>query len=351
MLSQIVFRFSKTFFRLFLAMLTLPLLALSMMQPVYAANPSISIASVIADQTVTVRTHDFPAKINFTIRMDVAGNLGIDGIVVGQTNSGVGGDFVVTYKIPAELRGKKTIAIRFESTEGYYAYNWFNNRNTASTPEPKPVPVTGSTPRIAFLGVKANETVTVEAQNLPANTTFTVRVGPYYSFFRDYVYTPSVRSDADGYVKFTISLPDVVEDVEMVTVRIDGGGRYAFNAFKNVTGGTTIPVTSTGACQVISVTPGSSISSRYDFDAVWTIKNVSSKTWDGNSVDYKFISGSKMHKRADVYDLHQNIKPGETVKVIVDMVAPGQAGFYSANWALVQGGTTLCNLPLSLRVK
>lgn len=349
MLSYLVSRFGNVFTRLTLAVMILAGLVFSLAQPVSAAGPSFTIASVKSDQTVTVRTKEFPANVNFTIRMDAAGNMAVDGIVVGQLNSGIGGAFEATVKIPAELRGTQTIAIRFESKEGYFTYNWFNNRT--SQPDNNPVPVTSGGPRLTILGVKANDSVTVEAQNLPAYTTLSVRVGPYYTFSRDYVYTPSVRTDANGYVKFTISLPDVAKNVSLVTVRVDGGGRYAYNAFKNVDGGTTIPVTSTGACQIVSVTPGSSVTTRADFDAVWTVKNVSNKTWDGNSVDYKFVSGSKTYKWNSVYDLHQTIKPGETVKVVVDMIAPSQAGYYTTNWALVQGGVTLCNLPLSLRVK
>ncbi len=352
MLRNLVSRFV----RLSLAGMILALLALSMARPVSAATPSISIVSVKSDETVTIDTRSFPADINFTIRMDKAGNQAIDGIVVGQTNSGIGGAFRVTYRIPAELRGVQTIAIRLESAEGWYAFNWFVNRTSGDSSNTGTIPETGGTtgakgPRLNILGVAANETVTVEALNLPASTYLTVRVGPYYTFFRDYVITPSVKTDANGYVKFSIGLPEVVKDVEMVTVRVDGGGHHAFNAFKNVDGGSTIPVTSTGACQIVSVTPSASMPRNADFDAVWTIKNTSNRTWDGNSVDYKYISGSKLQKYNLRYDLHQNVKPGDTVKVVVDMVAPSTAGFYTVNWALVEGSTTLCNLPLNLRVK
>src|SRR5512146_2233780 len=124
--------------RLFLALMVLTVLALSIASPAAAAYPSISIAAVKANETVTLNTHDFPANVDFTVRMDVAGNLAIDGIVVGHTNSGLGGAFSVTYKIPAELYGESTIAIRLESDRGYYAYNWFVNRTSGTTPVTNP---------------------------------------------------------------------------------------------------------------------------------------------------------------------------------------------------------------------
>ncbi len=356
MSTVLVSRFSKIFLALLLMVFTL-----SLASPVSAADPRISIIAVKADELITVRTSDFPANVAFTVRMDVAGNMGINGIVVGETNSGIGGAFDVSYRIPAELRGVKTIAVRFESANGYYAYNWFNNRTSGTTTPPvstpsSPIPVTGAKPALTIIGVKANDSVTVEARNLPASTTFTVRVGPYYTFFRDYATMPSVVSDAYGVARFTLDLPDVVMDESLVTVRIDGGGRYAFNAFRNVDTGTvdsggSIPVTSTGTCQVVSVTPNSSITARSEFDAVWKIKNTSGKTWTLNSVDYKYVSGSKMQKYDDRYDLNEEVKSGETVTVVVDMKAPADAGWYTTNWALVQGSTTLCNLPLTLRVR
>ncbi len=348
MFTRLVPRFS----RIFLAVLILAVLALALPRPVSAAVPNISIVSVKADQSVTIRGVNFPANVNFAVRMDVAGNLGIDGIVVKEFNSGSGGTFQATYTIPAELRGVKTIAIRLEGTSGYYAYNWFNNRTTTTTPaDDGQIPVTGEKPYIRFSGVKQNEAVTVEAFNFPANVNFSVRVGPYYTFFRDYVVVTTINSGAGGSFKFTINLPAVVKDVELVTVRLDGGGRYAFNAFKNVDGGTvTIPVTG-GACQVTSVTPGTALPVGADFDGVWTVKNTSNRTWDMSSVDYKFVSGSKLHTRTDRYDLQQTVKPGETVRIIVDMLAPSTAGLYTTNWALVEGSQTLCNLSLSLRVR
>ena len=98
-----------------------------------AALPSFKILSIKADQSITLRAYNFPANVDFTVRMDQAGNLAIDGIVVKEFNSGNGGSFDATYAIPGELKGKKTIAIRFESSKGYYTYDWFNNKPKMAT--------------------------------------------------------------------------------------------------------------------------------------------------------------------------------------------------------------------------
>jgi hypothetical protein len=346
--------------RLMMIVMLLAVLVLSLPGRVFASGeaviPGFDILAAKADESVTIRTNNFPADVKFTVRMDVAGNAAVNGIVVGETNSGKGGSFDATYQIPAELKGAKTIAIRLESDRGYYSYNWFNNRTFGSTTGGNTGtnnPPTSTKPYLNITGVKKNESVTVKAFNLPANTTFRVRVGPFSSFFRDYVEVTTINSGSTGNVEFTVNLPQVVRNVEMVTIRIDGGGRYAYNAFKNVDGGTVTTPTqpTTSRCQVTSVSPSVPLNKGQDFDGKWTIKNTSNQNWEMSAVDYKFVGGTKMHTQADAFDLPQTVKPGESITIVVDMLAPSTAGSYSTTWALVQGSTTLCNLNLNVRVR
>ncbi len=95
-----------------------------------SVTPTFGIKSVVKDQTVTIRTAGFPANTTFTVRMGKMGTQGIGGTVVTTTSSGAGGVFEATYSIPAALRGEKQIAIRLESANGYYSYNWFWNTTT-----------------------------------------------------------------------------------------------------------------------------------------------------------------------------------------------------------------------------
>ena len=61
--------------------------------------------------------------------MGPAGTRGINGTIVGTTESGKGGSFEVTYTIPEDLKGSTIISIRMDSDLGYYAYNWFWNND------------------------------------------------------------------------------------------------------------------------------------------------------------------------------------------------------------------------------
>lgn len=106
------------------------------------------------------------------------------------------------------------------------------------------------------------------------------------------------------------------------------------------------------ACQVISVDPanGTSFNGRTDFDAVWRVKNIGQKVWDRSSVDYSYDSGAKMHK-TDAYDLSANVKSGETISIVVDMITPKDAGSYTTYWVLNSSNKQFCKMSLTINVR
>jgi len=209
---------------------------------------------------------------------------------------------------------------------------------------------------ITIIGVEKNVAVTVQADLFPANQVFKIRVGPFDTFFKDYVEVGTINSGNGGTFKFTVLLPEKVKDVEKITVRLDSAaGVYAYNYFKNETSGTipavATPVTSS-ICQVSSSPALSAVmKAGEDFDAVWTVKNISGKTWETGTLDYKYIRGTELHKYESLYDFNETVKSGDSVKIRVDMLAPLKAGTYTTNWALSQGSNVLCNLPITIIVK
>ena len=349
--------------RIFAALLLLSMAVLSLPSVVHAdgSGITINIVSVTPGVSVKIQANSFPGGL-FTVRMAKGGGDGAGGTQVDVTNTGSGGTFQETYKIPAALKDEATIVIRLEKGS-VFAFNTFTNK-AGSQPTPTPVIATkptatpvSSKASISILGVEKNTAVTLRAESFPANTTFTVRVGPFVNFFKNYVTTGTINSGKGGTFDFKVSLPGVVKDVEWVTVRLDGGGVYAYNAFKNVSGGTTnitsTPVstpTTTYACTVVSVAPSVSVKPREDFDVVWQLKNTSSTNWEASSVDYKFVSGAALHKKT-IYDLKTTVKPGETLKFTVDMLAPTSVGSYTESWAVVQGTKTLCAMNVTMTVK
>jgi hypothetical protein len=106
------------------------------------------------------------------------------------------------------------------------------------------------------------------------------------------------------------------------------------------------------ACQILSVSPanGTTMNKETDFDATWKVKNIGTKTWDKNSVDFIYVSGTEMNKKPG-YDLNSSVKSGQEISLGADMVAPKKSGNYSTTWALQVGGNQFCKMTLTINVK
>jgi ABC-type amino acid transport substrate-binding protein len=102
-------------------------------------------------------------------------------------------------------------------------------------------------------------------------------------------------------------------------------------------------------CVVAISAPRNSVTVLSNFNASWTVRNISGMDWRTDSVDYKFIGGTKMHQK-DGYDLTQTIKDGESGQISVDMLAPETPGIYGTTWAIVSGSRTLCILYMTVTV-
>ncbi|MCE1252739.1 MAG: hypothetical protein LWX83_04220 [Anaerolineae bacterium] len=100
--------------------------------PTYCGIPTFTISSVSRDNTVVIRSSNFPPNETFTVRMGYYGTYGLNGVVVATTESGTGGAFEATFTIPDSLKGQEKIAIRMDNSTGYYfSYNWFWNNTTS----------------------------------------------------------------------------------------------------------------------------------------------------------------------------------------------------------------------------
>jgi hypothetical protein len=105
------------------------------------------------------------------------------------------------------------------------------------------------------------------------------------------------------------------------------------------------------ACKLVKQSPenGKTYKPNANFDAVWTVKNIGSETWTTTDVDYRYKSGDKIHE-IEIYDLPKNIKPDESIDLVVDMKAPDEEGKYKTTWGLQRGSNVLCTLTLEINV-
>jgi ABC-type amino acid transport substrate-binding protein len=103
-------------------------------------------------------------------------------------------------------------------------------------------------------------------------------------------------------------------------------------------------------CVVTIIAPTTTLNVLSNFDAVWSVKNISNESWSLDSTDYKFMNGTAMHTTAR-YDFTKTLEPGESMEIIVDMVAPATPNIYNTTWAIVSGSQTLCILSLTVTTK
>jgi hypothetical protein len=207
--------------------------------------PTFSIVSVDKDVSVTIETANFPANQTFTVRMGAFGTLGIGGTVVGTTDSGSGGTFQATYDIPDGLKGSARIAIRMDSPEGFFSFNWFVN-NTGTTPTPTPSPTTtpfSGIPTFSISSVVTDSTVTISTNNFPANRDFTVRMGAFGTAAVGGTVVATTSSGSGGSFSATYNIPDSLKGKTRIAIRMDSttGGFFAFNWFWNRTSTATTP--------------------------------------------------------------------------------------------------------------
>lgn len=345
-------------YRSFLAFLLLNIIIFSFPQaavarPAPAVTVHFDVIEVKRNTSVTIRTKDFPLRTKFVAKIGQAGKKVFTGEVVGEFNSDKGGVLEQTFPIPEALKDVIILGLRIESADGYEAYNWFFNQNAArvtSDPNAKPL--------VDFTDAKKNTSVTVQAKNLPPNTPFWVRVGPYEGFYSKYAFRDLVTTGADGSVSFPLELPPSAKDAEHIMVRMDGGGMYVYNIYKNIDGGKAVPlseVVKVVECQVVSINPIPALEPREDFDVIWKVQNTGLKDWEKEHVMFLFAGGTEMHKYADRQTLPYTIKRGWVHEFVVDMLAPSEPGWYTTTWwvkNVAEGQQKdICKLSVSVFVK
>ncbi|PKO00183.1 MAG: hypothetical protein CVU42_05430 [Chloroflexi bacterium HGW-Chloroflexi-4] len=248
-----------------------------------SGTPYTTIVSVVKDVSVTISGINFPADQTFTVRMAPFGTLGVGGTVVGTKEPSSSTSFTATYNIPASLVGASKIAIRFDSPQGYYAYDWFVNNPSVATSTPGPTATSGPTktlgpsptpkptsaykgviPTINIVGVQQGVSVSIVTKDYPAGQTFTVRIGEYGTLGIGGTVVGTLNSGTGGSIAQNFNIPAALATREKLSIRLDSPlGYYSYDWFNNNasfgTSAATPTVTTTPgatATPAATVTPG-----------------------------------------------------------------------------------------------
>lgn len=201
--------------------------------------PTISIVNVKADETVTIRTHNFPANRSFNVLMGEFGTRAVKGKLVEVIDSGKGGSFEEIYKIPKKFHGDERIAIRLEANDGsgYYAYNWFYNNTSGGTGGKPPASGYKGYPTFSVVSVVRNQSVTIRTNNLPPNDEFTVTMGAMGTRGINGIKVTSTPTGEGGKQTLTYQIPGALKGSYQIAIRMQSpsSGYYAYNWFYNNT--------------------------------------------------------------------------------------------------------------------
>lgn len=112
-----------------------------------------------------------------------------------------------------------------------------------------------------------------------------------------------------------------------------------------------VSASSNYSCSLVAQSPAdwTRMGRRQYFDAKWTVKNTGTKNWPAG-LDFKYISGTKIHTNGNNYELKTNVGPGKKTTLIADMNAPKYIGYYSAYWGLFTGNIAFCRVSITINV-
>lgn len=116
---------------------------------------------------------------------------------------------------------------------------------------------------------------------------------------------------------------------------------------------TPVPTRADARCYVIEESPkdNAEFKAGQEFEKRWTLRNRSGDAWRADILDFRFLSGTRMHTGADAYDLPYDVANNDTYVFTVRMRAPSSPGTYTSNWTLAAGEKSACNFFLKIIVK
>jgi hypothetical protein len=200
--------------------------------------PNTTVTNVNPGVDVTVQGKNFTTTDSYNVYIGKFGTKGVGGIKVDVQATNANGKFTGTYSIPASLKNEAKLAIRFVSpAAGYYAYDWFYNQGTPTTPTGSGYPPAGpnTIPTFTITAVVKGEKVTIKAKNFTTNDSYKVYMGAMGTKGVGGVVVTTQSTDATGAFTATYSIPTNLKNNSQIAIRLQSPttGYYSYNWFWN----------------------------------------------------------------------------------------------------------------------
>ncbi|MCC7117632.1 MAG: hypothetical protein IT310_03825 [Anaerolineales bacterium] len=202
---------------------------------------------------------------------------------------------------------------------------------------PPPTPTVESLSQADFATIVAGTANAAGAQTASALPTATRTYTP--------TWTPSLTPTPTPTFLFLIPtrtpIPTDTVIPTMGTLVILGSGTAPTSIYKDVP----------WACLVTGSTPprNAPVKPGKDFYVTWTVKNVGTKEWWNNGIDFIYDGGYRTEQRA-IQDLPKTVYPGGSVTLKVLLIAPKRPDSYNVIWALRVGNKSFCHLKITFKV-
>jgi hypothetical protein len=207
--------------------------SLILVTPVCAATSvgRVYAKEVVEDKSVTLVGTRLRANTRYHVYLSKYAKYPADAIQVGSAVTDAGGSFTKTFKIPGRLADMARISVNLTSSKGDTAFNWFINASSTSN-----TPGEGS-PTFSFKvsSYKKGDWVKIKTINLPANVTFTVRMGKYGSKGINAVKVGELRSNKGGSMTAAFDIPAALQGLSKIDIRVENVtlGIAYYVTFKN----------------------------------------------------------------------------------------------------------------------
>lgn len=205
--------------------------------------PSTRILSVSQNTEVTLQLLNMPPEKDFLVTMGPIGTQGIGGFVIGTQTTGAGGNFIVTYPIPAQLQNEGLISIRFQSTSsGHYAFDYFANEDGynavtggSTTLNPDWVLPAGTYPTTQIVSVVQGTSVSITGTNFTKNDTYTVLMGLYGTNGVGGFVAGEIQTGDSSAFSATIEIPPALAGLDIIAIRLESENAdyFAYDFFYN----------------------------------------------------------------------------------------------------------------------
>ncbi|MEK6221215.1 MAG: hypothetical protein N2D54_03110, partial [Chloroflexota bacterium] len=206
-------------------------------------SPYTNIANLVRDSEVTLQAFNMPPDKDFTVSMGPMGTRGINGFVIGNQTTGLGGNFIATYAIPAQLRGSEMIAIRLQSTSSeHFTYDFFQNVDGYNATSGAAVfngdwllPA-GTYPSTLINSVDPEVSVTLSGFNFTKNDVYNVRMGPLGTQGVGGIIVGAQATDGLGTFSSTFTIPPALVGAPNIAIRFESQNTayFAYDWFWNL---------------------------------------------------------------------------------------------------------------------